>query len=248
MRVLAIILTHFFIREISAYNIKSVKLPDNRIIYHDAIIRFDAEGNTYFGAGRGLYRINASDEIDTIEGEFRVYVRREHGDVMVASSRGDVFMIDDNTLRVVKAGSRKSEKVAEDVVEFHLDNNDNLFYVIDKKHTSTNIRISIYVIRPNSAVPFQILNSTDFRYVFPNSVFIKSDKSGNIYMPMHFRKGNAILVLTNETLKEEQPVAKYINITETEAGEIRKIHDFMIDEENNLWILYINDDSGVVMK
>ena len=64
--------------------------------FPSVIIRFDAQGNTFLGNGDKLYRINASDKINTIEGDFM------QTDKIVVSNRGDVVMLDRNTLKNIK--------------------------------------------------------------------------------------------------------------------------------------------------
>ena len=91
MGVLPVILMYFFIRELSAYNIKKVGSVSEDVL--NTIIRFDAQGNTYFWGGEKLYRINASDKTDTIEGEFRQTLKQYFSHNMHVNNRGDVFII-----------------------------------------------------------------------------------------------------------------------------------------------------------
>lgn len=116
---------------------------------------------------------------------------------------------------------------------FHLDNNDNLFFIKEN---------GIYLLCPNMSAPVPIKNLEDFK-VNERSV---TDKLGNTYIRVYkYINGThhyALASITKEALKEEIPQTTFV----IGLNSTNDVDDLIVDEENNLWMAVEKSTSKLV--
>lgn len=235
MRVISLILSYFFICEISAHTLKKIEGIKNEIVTN---VKFDAEGNSYVvtksedGNRFRLYKLNSSNEISSVKDLPYVV-----SDILV-NSQGDVYLHSlDDVLAIIRANSTAIQVIAEKSNKlFHLDDNGNLFH--DKGYDD------VYVLRLNSNASAKIKELKTFG-IDPNKWTI-SDKSGNTYFLAGQGGKFALAVVTKEDLLNEIPNAAFVNFINGRTHQL--VTEFEVDNNGVVWVATTEDSKTAIKK
>lgn len=234
MKVIAIILSCFFISEISAYTFTRIQGINATV----ERVSFDKQGNT-FAASRAhlpdestlfqIHKLNPNGELLwTID--LPNYI--DHVNGLFINSQNDIYFYfyhnnyRNYTLAVLSEGATTIKEIDRLwwPIFFH-DDNENLFYCKENS--------GMHILRPNSSGPVPITN-LEGACTIQSEVFAV-DQSGNIYLQIVSleRQNISIAMISNEALQDEIPQATFINAFDNS----QQVSTHMtVDESNNLWI------------